>query len=267
VVERITAAAAIGLIALAGIACGDTTEKVPEVRPAEAGGPEAGIALPRLYEAVRLSPDDVEARHALAVALHQSGRSNEALEHFEKIAELQPEALRFVELGAIYVAVSKADEARAAFERALESSPGHPIALHHLGNLAEARGDMSEAISLYRQAVENDPSYMIAHFHLAEALRNSGQLEAAYRSYEAVVRLEPTCLPDLETFDAALFQLGSLDLQMGASERAVEFLTLLVESVPDHPRAHLLLARALRRLGREEEARREMEIHEGLATP
>jgi tetratricopeptide (TPR) repeat protein len=267
VVGRITAAAAIGLIALCGIACGDRTETAPERSPTEARGPDAGIALPRLYEAVRLSPDDPEARHDLAVALHQSGRSNEALEQFEKVVELQPEALHLIELGVAYVSVSKADEARAAFERALESSPGHPIALHHLGNLAEARGDPSEAISLYRQAVEHDPSYMIAHFHLAEALRNHGQLEAAYRSYEAVVKLEPTGLPDLETFDAALFQLGSLDLQMGATERAVEFLTLLVESVPDHPTAHLLLARALRRLGREEEARREMEVHERLATP
>jgi tetratricopeptide (TPR) repeat protein len=250
------------LVVLAGMAgCGKEAES-----PAVASASDPGSSrIRQLEEAVEQAPDDPRPRHALAVALHQAGRSTAALPHFEKLVETDPSAVRLVELGVAYLSVARAADAESAFQRALEAEPGQPVALHHLGNLAEARGDRPEAISLYRQAIENDPDYLIAHYHLAEALRDAGRLKDAYRTYEGVLDLQPRSAPELEAFDESLFQLGSLDLQMGATERAVELLKLLVEAAPEHPEAHGVLARAYSRLGREEEARRDREIHERLA--
>lgn len=251
--ERIPAMAATVLVVLLALACGVKSEAPDDTRvPAS------------LYEDVERNPADPQAHHALAVALLQAGRTDEALAHFEKVVELEPDTRRLIELGAAYAQASRPDEAAAAFQRALESSPGHPIALHHLGKLAEARGDTEEAISFYHRALESDPDYLIGQFDLAEALRSAGRLKDAYRGYEKVVNLEPKTPHELRAFDEALFQLASLDLRMGATERAVVFLKVLVESVPDHARAHLLLGQALTKLGRTEEARKEFELHERL---
>lgn len=260
--ERIPAVTATVLVVLLALACGGESEAPDErsVSPSPAAPPVPAA----LFDAVESNPADPQAHHALAVALRDAGRMEEAVEHFEKVAELKPDALHLIDLGAAYLLLERADDAAAAFERALETAPGHPVALHHLGKLAGVHGDSEKAITLYRQALENDPDYLIARFDLAEALRNSGQLADAYRSYERVVGLEPTSPLELRAFDEALFQLASLDLQMGATARAVEFLRVLIESVPDHARAHRLLGQALMKLGRAEEARRELEIHKRL---
>jgi Flp pilus assembly protein TadD len=259
--ERIVLVAGIGLLALVALACGGETEQAP----VEAAAPAPSPALLQLEEMVRRNPDDVEALHALAVALHTEGRPEQSVERFQKLVEMTGNTRHMIELGVACVTVGKLDEAETAFMRALETTMGHPVALHHLGNLSQIRGDMAAAISFYRQAVESDPQYLMAHFHLAEALLQTRQLEHAYRSFENVVNLEPRLPLEVQALDASLLKMAEIDLQMGAPERAVEFLNVLVAATPDHPTAHLLLGQALMELGRPEEARQELEIHERLA--
>ena len=95
-------------------------------------------------------------------------------------------------------------------------------------------------------------------------MRDAMKYEDAYRGYETVVGMKPEGNPELQAFDQSLFQLGMLDLQMGATERAVQFFEALLQTVPDHPEAHLALGQALMKLGREEEARDQVEIHQRL---
>jgi len=220
----------------------------------------------KLYEAVQSNPDDHRTRHLFAVALHRAGRREEALEQFQKVVEQKPETPYLIELGMAYASLERMDESEATFQRALETAPGHPGTLYHLGNLARRRGETSEAISLYGQAIQAKPEYLMAQFQLAETLRQAGQMEQAYRGYERVVSLDPNAPPELEAFDAALLQLASIDFQMGATERAVEFLRVLVGATPEHPTAHLLLGQALSKLGRLEEAKQQLAIHQRIAT-
>jgi tetratricopeptide (TPR) repeat protein len=239
-----------------------STETAPAQAPA-AGGPQLP-PLQDLAAAVQRNPADAQTRHLYAIALHREGRREEAIAEFEKAAELNPEPMMLIELGNAYASVERMEDSQAAFLRALEAKPGHSVALYHLGNLARRRGDSAEAISLYRQSIENDPQNLLAHFQLAEALRQAGELEEAYRSYEEVVGLDPRYPPEVAAFDGALFHLANLDLQMGATERAVQFLEILTQNTPNHPTAHLLLSQALSKLGRTEEAQRALETHQRL---
>jgi len=223
-------------------------------------------SVQELYEAVQRAPDDYRTRALFAVALHRAGRRDEALEQFQKVVEQQPDTPYLIDLGVAYASLQRMDESEATFKRALESAPGHPAALYHLGNLTRRRGDTTEAISLYRQAIESKPEYLLAHFQLAESLRQGGQLEQAYRGYERVVSLDPKAPPELKAFDGALLQLASIDLQMGATERAVEFLQVLIGATPEHPTAHLLLGQALSKLGRQDEAQQQMAIHQRITS-
>ena len=115
------------------------------------------------------------------------------------------------------------------------------------------------------QAVEHDPDYLMAHFNLAETLLQATQHEAAYRQYEQVIGLDPKLPIELQAFDTSLIRMAGLDMRNGMPDRAVGWLEVLVESEPDHPSAHFMLGQALMALNREEEARREMSLHEDLA--
>jgi len=274
---RMNRPSAIGLLLLVALlftACGGSEETTPtepaatQQQPLETEpGPPGSKPLPKaaaLQAAVEENPDDYRTRHLLAMALHRSGQREAALEHFVKVAEQAPEIVYKIELGNAYASLNRMDEAETAFQVALQDDPSNPTILYHLGNLAQRRNAAPEAISLYRQAIQNDPKHLLAHFQLAESLRLTEQPQEAYRSYEAVVGLDPQNPTEVRAFDGALFGLASLDLQHGATERAVEFLQVLVESVPNHPQAHLMLGQALGQLGRQEEARAELAIHQRL---
>ena len=262
----------IGLCVLGALSCGSDAELAPPQTPEETQREEPAApqvspqALAALFKALERDPSDPEAHHRLALALHQAGRREEAIGHFEVLVQLKPAGQHLAELGVAYASVSRLEEAEATFRRALEETPGQPTILHHLANLARNRGDIAGATELYRQALESDPDYLMARFHLAETQRRAQQFREAYRSYEQVLELEPKNSLELRTLDEALFQLGSLDLQMGATERAVEFFETLVEKVPEHPKAHGVLGQALMKLGRNEEAQAEFEAHRRLVT-
>jgi tetratricopeptide (TPR) repeat protein len=258
----------IGLCVVGAVACGTDPPQEPEpARPAEGGAPQLPPQLlEAMFAAVERDPSDLEAHHRLAIALHRVGRRDEAIGHFEAIVQLEPNAQHLLELGVAYASVSRTEDAEAVLRQALELTPDDPTIFHHLGNLSRRRGDTAGAIELYGQALEINPAYIMARFHLAETQRQAQQFREAYRSYEQVLSHEPATELELQTVNEALFHLGSLDLQMGATERAVEFFETLVSRAPDHPEAHRALGEALMRLGRNEEAQAEFEAHRRLIT-
>jgi tetratricopeptide (TPR) repeat protein len=262
--------AAAGLL-LAAVACSseaepraaapvESTAAAPANAPAPAPSPPPDVP-PELRAAVRAHPDDPAARRRLAIALHDAKRRNESIPEFERLVELAPDPRHLLDLALAYSSVSRIEEAAATYRRILALTPTDPIALHNLGNLELRRGDVATAIELYTRSIAARPDYLMAHYHLGEALARAERFREAYRSYEHVLGLEPANAEELELFDDALYRLASLDIKMGAHERAITFLEELLSTNPDHPRAHYALGQALLQLGREAEAQRAFDRH------
>ena len=206
-------------------------------------------------------PDNPRTIRPLAIALFQVGQREQAVELFERAVEIDANVRSLLDLGLGYSNVSRYPEAEATYERLLEISPRHAIALHNLGNVATGVGDTDRGIELYRQAISVKPDYILAFAHLGDALKTAGHYREAYTTYSKVLQLEPTTGPQLEAFDDALYKMAALDITMGAHQRAAEMLELLIEEHPDHPSAHYAYGQALLQLGRPEEAQREFETH------
>jgi tetratricopeptide (TPR) repeat protein len=167
-----------------------------------------------------------------------------------------------LDLGLVYASLSRLPEAERAYRELLKIEPQHAIALHNLGNLMVKRGQPERAIELYRRAVAADPRYVLAHYHLADALKQMGRFQDAYRTYErVVVDLEARDAQEAATQNNALYAMASLDLTMGAYERAREMLVELVRLDPQHPKAHYALGQVLMQLGRPEQAQHEFDMH------
>ena len=233
------------------------TDPAPlETRPRE---PE--IDLEPLLAAVAAAPDDPKARRRLGLALHLSRRRQEAVEQFERAVEIQRDPRSLLDLALAYGSVSRLSEAEKLYTELLESVPGHAIALHNMGNLAFKRGNLDRSIEFYRQAIESRPDYLLAHSHLADAMRTAGNFREAYRTYEKILGLEPTTAEELQAFDDALYQMASLEMKVGAYERAGRMLEELLQANPRHPSAHYAYGQVLLQAGQQEAARREFEIH------
>ena len=239
------------------------SENVPVSRPVKPPEPsridEAELATRQA--AMDADPDNPRTIRPLAIALLEVGQGERAVELFERAVEIDADVRSLLDLGLSYTKVSRYPEAEATYGRLLEISPRHPIVLHNLGNVATVVGDTDRGIELYRQAISVKPDYLLAFAHLGDALKIAGHYREAYTTYSKVLQLEPTTGPELEAFDDALYKMAALDITMGAHQRAVEMLELLIEEHPDHPSAHYAYGQALLQLGRPEEAQREFETH------
>ncbi len=217
--------------------------------------------IPQLRRAMEADPDNPARVRPLAIALFDSGLREEAVELFEKAVELDTNVRSLLDLALGYGNVSRLPEAEATYQRLLELSPEHPIALHNLGNVALGQGDPDLAIEYYERATTVKPDYLLAYYHLGDALNTAGRYREAYATYGKAVELEPTNAQELEAFDSSLYGMAALDIKLGAHQRAAEILTTLLEENPDHPSAHYAYGQVLLQLGRPDEARRELETH------
>lgn len=214
-----------------------------------------------LRSAVERNPSDTAAAGRLAVTLFEMRETDEALELFERIASEDPGPDAFLNLGRAYVQLSRYPEAEAAYGQLLALFPDHPVALNNLGNIALRRGNTEEAIKLYTRAIEARPDYLLAYFQLGDALEDAGRYKDAYTTYSKVLTLEPKDPQELEAYDDALYRMASLDIAMGAHERAAQMLEELIRARPDHKSASYAYGNVLLQLGRTKEAQEAFARH------
>ena len=253
-----TVALATGCGDDAGVAVGSVAP--PPARAAEALAVD-DERLDELRAAALAAPKDVAARRELGIALHDSRRFAEAIEHFERAVELSPGARERLDLALAYSSVSRLGDAKAQYQLILAGSPGHAVALHNLGNLTFRLGDDTRAIEYYERAIAARPDYLLAHYHLGDARKRAGLPREAYRTYERVLELEPRTPQELTAYDDALYQLASLDITMGATERGARMLVELLRANPEHPSANYALGQAMLAMGRPDDAQRAFDAH------
>jgi tetratricopeptide (TPR) repeat protein len=110
-------------------------------------------------DAVRLRPDIVEARRALAgVALHRGDPSGLAQEADQIIALLPDASDGYLLRGVAEIARKQYATADDFIHRSLEKDPNNPAAYLQLGNLQMAQGQYAEAQKAYQQALDRDPN-------------------------------------------------------------------------------------------------------------
>ncbi|MEW6080026.1 MAG: tetratricopeptide repeat protein [Thermodesulfobacteriota bacterium] len=146
-----------------------------------------------LFEsAVRHSPDLAWAHNNLANALKETGRLDEALDHYRRALALKPDQpLAHNNIGAILGEQGKLDEAVVAFEAALRLQPHQAMTIDNLGLAFIRQGRLADGIEYFRKAVVLEPQNALYHVHLAEALAITGRLEEAVDQYRAVLSLRP----------------------------------------------------------------------------
>jgi superkiller protein 3 len=122
------------------------------------------------------------------------------------------------------------------------------VVLQRLARHADAATRLREALTL-------SPDYLPARVKLAEALLEAGELEESQTLFRALAR-EPATSP------AAEVGLGRIAAAQGQQAAAIEHLTRAVALFPELGAAHYALALAYRALGRMDEARSALALHE-----
>jgi tetratricopeptide (TPR) repeat protein len=148
------------------------------------------IALRRAETALRAAPDSPDAELALARALADMERLEEAEAHARRACRLRPdEAWPLTELASIERRLERDTAARATLERALALDPHNGEATLAMAELLLAQGEHARARELFPRAAELRPFDFRARHGLALAELHAGVGEKDWPSTPALEQL------------------------------------------------------------------------------
>jgi tetratricopeptide (TPR) repeat protein len=251
-------------------------------------------AIDAFETAVRLDPSSAEAHYNLGTARVRAHQLNAAAVEFRKALEHKPEmTTAHNSLGSVLMNLGKAAEAESEFREALRRDPQLVPALVNLGKLCADKGENEEAEKLLRQAVVDDRNSEQAHLNFGLILAKLQKFTEAEGEVDQALKLAPEDSPALAAAGRVKGRLGKsaegvallrkavtlspqsavmhLDLGMVLAEShdlpgALAENSEAVHLAPDSARAHLNRGRVLFDLGRNAEAKPDLELASRLAS-
>ena len=177
-------------------------------------------------EAAARNKQDAEIEMALAMALRQAGRVNDALSRLKRTAKRHPQfAAAFRELGSLLFALGRFDEAIDALKRGLGVAPMMPELSIQLGLVLLHRRDCSGAKAAFARALAIAPNAAEALFGIAKAHQELGENAVAVAHLRRYLMLQPG---DVN----AWFTLGHCLLELGDRESGYDCFRTVARSQP-----------------------------------
>jgi len=138
-------------------------------------------------------------------------------------------------------------DAAELYRQVLAGDPGHVVALHHLGLIAQQSGRNDVALELIGRSVVRKPEYAEAHISLGNVLKAQGRIDEAIAAYRHAVARRPDIAGAHNNLGIALRDAGRLDEAVAAYRGAIA-------ASPNYAEAHNNLGNALRDAGRLDDA-------------
>ena len=213
-------------------------------------------SIDALRTAVRLDGGNERARLALADVLVASKDTAAARvlldETTQRIAE---SGQAFWKLGQVHLQFGDEANAVRAFESASRLAPfaGAGLLQAAIGRLYNNRLDFDAAAVADGRRITLTPNDGAAHLDLADVYRAQDKLDAALAESLVAALIDPTSARSFAS-------IGQIHAAAGRDEDAVNAFRKAVTIDAAHLEAHYALSRALARLNRADEARRELEI-------
>ena len=220
----------------------------------QAGADEEAIL--GYQEFLRLDPRNAMIHYELARMLVDHGELNGADQHLKEAATLSPDmGAAWVGQGAVALLRSDLATAKRLFDEALAIQPDVRLAHYNLALLAEQRGDGRAAVDFYRKELDYHPQSYRVQFNLGKLLEGLGDRYGAHEALSKSIEINPD-------FAVGHFFLAkSLIDRNEQLDRAMELARTGLELDPGAdmaPMGHYLLADIFTRLGRPQDAQREL---------
>ncbi len=214
-----------------------------------------------LARARDLNPQDVGVRFNLGKLYETQARDAEALAEYLAFLDHAGEDPRAVSLrmkvARYYETTNRPDEALAHYRVLAQQDPTRVKVIQTIGDMLYRKTLYDEALVEYQKVLDLDPNNAPALFNVGFIAQMKGHLDEAEK---ALLRAD-TATPNVPK---TLYTLGTVRFERGDFASAISLFERVIAAEPEHQQVHYYYARALSKMGRAEEARRELAIHQEI---
>ena len=209
-------------------------------------------AIAELLKVIEINPDYYMAHYHLGIAFGGEGKSDLAINSFEKVLAIKPShAPTLFQLGRLCRIYEKnVEKARGCLVRSIELDPAELWAHFELGILYRDMGELDSALRSFRDVLRLDPKNIPATRQLGRVLRLKGDFESAIQKLKSALEFKPG---DTDT----MIELGLAYRDDQKIDEAIALYVRILERSPDNAIAHNHLGCLFRSAGNEQRA----EIH------
>ncbi len=172
-----------------------------------------------LYTATLADPHNKDYQYSLAVALQESGKLDEAITRYEKIADMAESQNN---LGNIYRMKSDLEKAREAFDNALKINPNMTWAYVNKAILERSEGNSKAALDLLEKALQIEPDFIQALYQLSVENRLNKNFNKSIELIEKAIKLNSSIDFIWVEYGKVLNELKRSDEALNAFEKAIE---------------------------------------------
>ena len=204
-----------------------------------------------LRKALKINPNDVDARTELGRTLYNLGNNNEAEKEFREAIRINTNIARaHYWFGSLLENLQRYNEAEKEFRDALMVDPNNVYAHQSLGELLLHLQRYNEAEKEFRDALMVDPNYILLHFDLSKLFEKTNLLESIEKIYREAVKIHPNSF-------RLHFYLGKLLEDSKLYEEAEKEYREAIRIDPNNTYAHSELGALFEKSKRYEEAEKE----------
>jgi tetratricopeptide (TPR) repeat protein len=135
-------------------------------------------------------------------------------------------------------------------QKALDITPGLPLAHFMLGEIALEKSDFEQAAGQFEEERRVNPDYAPTYERLGDAYLRMEKLPEAQMALTKAITLDGT-------LSGAFLKMGMVQLRRQDAQTAITYLRHAAQLDPDNFKAHLFLAQAYHRIGDEDAAKLE----------
>ena len=177
-------------------------------------GQLAKLSFEKLKET---SPDSARVQQAIGNGLTQMGKSTEAAEHLRAALAKRPDLHEVhLALGDLYLEAGDYDKAEQEFRTEAQLVPGSAVAAFKLGLVLLNRGKAKDAVAELSRSNTLQPGIPETLMQLAKAMTATGNLGGAVVCLEELIKGDA----DPKLYEAAHFQLAQAYRRLGRTEDA-----------------------------------------------
>jgi tetratricopeptide (TPR) repeat protein len=211
-------------------------------------------AIPFLERVKQWTPNaNADANYVLGLCYLNSKRYDEARVAFANQFNVSPNSgPAYLLLGKMLIEANLPEAAADAAKKALAITPRIPLAHFMLGEFYLFKSDTDQARREFDEEREINPANFAVYDRLGDVYTRTGQYQQAQEALAKAISLDTSST-------GPFIQMGKLLLRRNDPQTSLLYLQHAEKMDPGNPMTHALLGQAYRSLGREEEAKKEIE--------